>query len=126
METDQSPLNRREALIRLLRLAGVGAGTAALGVWLSEHSSRPETAVATVVRRSHMITANPAFPEMAIIEGDDPARLARQALNELGGIARFVSPGEVVLVKPNIGWDRTPEQAANTNPDLIAEIVSQC
>jgi uncharacterized protein (DUF362 family) len=39
---------------------------------------------------------------------------------------RFVSRGDVVLVKPNIGWDRTPEQAANTNPDVVAEIVRQC
>ena len=30
------------------------------------------------------------------------------------------------MVKPNIGWDRTPEQAANTNPDVVAEIVRQC
>ena len=33
---------------------------------------------------------------------------------------------EVVLVKPNIGWDRTPEQAANTNPDVVAEVIRQC
>ena len=63
---------------------------------------------------------------MAIIEGEDPAQLARQALEELGGMKRFVSRGDVVLVKPNIGWDRTPEQAANTNPDVVAEIVRQC
>jgi len=41
-------------------------------------------------------------------------------------MGRFVSRGDVVLVKPNIGWDRTPEQAANTNPDVVAEIVRQC
>lgn len=38
---------------------------------------------------------------------------------------RFVSRVDIVLVKPNIGWDRTPEQA-NTNPDLVAELVRQC
>jgi uncharacterized protein (DUF362 family) len=63
---------------------------------------------------------------MAIIQGDDPALLARQAVEELGGMRRFVSRGDVVLVKPNIGWDRTPEQAANTNPEVVAEIVRQC
>jgi uncharacterized protein (DUF362 family) len=120
------PFSRRDALVRLLRLAGVGAGTAALGVWLSEQSKRPEAAVATFVKRSHTIAPNPSLPEMAIIEGDDPAQLARQALIELGGIARFVSRGDVVLVKPNIGWDRTPEQAANTNPEVVAELVRQC
>jgi len=39
---------------------------------------------------------------------------------------RFVSPGETVLIKPNCAWDRTPEQAANTNPEVVAELVRQC
>ncbi len=38
---------------------------------------------------------------------------------------RFVSRGDVVVVKPNIGWDRTPLHAANTNPLVVAEIVRQ-
>jgi uncharacterized protein (DUF362 family) len=124
-ETGQ-PLSRRQALIRLLRVAGVGVGTAGLGVWLSQRSLHPETAIAASVKRGHTVAPNPALPELAIIEGEDPAQLARQALDELGGMNRFVSRGDVVLVKPNIGWDRTPEQAANTNPDVVAEIVRKC
>jgi uncharacterized protein (DUF362 family) len=95
-------------------------------VWLSQRSLHPETAIAASVKRGHTVAPNPALPELAIIEGEDPARLARQALDELGGMNRFVSRGDVVLVKPNIGWDRTPEQAANTNPDVVAEIVRKC
>jgi uncharacterized protein (DUF362 family) len=49
-----------------------------------------------------------------------------QALANLGGIGRFVSKQDVVVLKPNIAWDRTPEQAANTNPELVAEVVRQC
>jgi uncharacterized protein (DUF362 family) len=86
----------------------------------------PETAIAASVKRGHTVAPNPALPELAIVEGEDPAQLARQALDELGGMNRFVSRGDVVLVKPNIGWDRTPEQAANTNPDVVAEIVRKC
>jgi uncharacterized protein (DUF362 family) len=119
-------LSRREALIRLLRVAGIGAGAAGLGVWLSQKSSHPETAIASNAKRGHTIAADPALPEMAIVEGEDPAQLARTALAELGGMNRFVSRGDIVLVKPNIGWDRTPEQAANTNPEVVAEIVRQC
>ena len=77
-------------------------------------------------KRGHTVAADPDLPEMAIIQGDDPAQLARQAVDELGGMRRFIARGDVVLVKPNIGWDRTPEQAANTNPDVVAEIVRQC
>ena len=59
-------------------------------------------------------------------QGDDPAQLARYAIEELGGMRRFVSRADIVLVKPNIAWDRTPEQAANTNPAVVAEVVQQC
>ena len=41
-------------------------------------------------------------------------------------MSRFVSRQDVVVIKPNIAWDRTPEQAANTNPELVAEVVRQC
>jgi len=119
-------LNRREALIKLLRLGGVAAGTAGLGFWLSEHSQRPEPELALNLKRSHAVAADAALPEMAVIQGDDPEQLARTAIEELGGIHRFISRADIVLVKPNIGWDRTPEQAANTNPKIVEEIVRQC
>jgi uncharacterized protein (DUF362 family) len=56
----------------------------------------------------------------------DPAALARAAIDGLGGMRRFVKKGNVVVVKPNIGWNRKPEHAANTNPQVVAEIVRLC
>jgi uncharacterized protein (DUF362 family) len=126
MEPELVRLNRREALIKLLRVTGASAGATGLGLWLSEHSWRPEPTLAMAAKHGHTIAADLKLPEMAIITGDDPAQLAREAVEELGGIRRFIAPGDVVMVKPNIGWDRTPEQAANTNPDVVAEIVHQC
>jgi len=120
-------MDRREALLKMLRLAGLGAGSAALGFWLDQRSSRPEPPVVLAAKRSHTVAADPKWPEMTIAHGaDDPAKLVRRAVEELGGMRRFVSRGDVVVVKPNIGWDRTPEQAANTNPALVADIVRQC
>ena len=52
--------------------------------------------------------------------------LTEKAIEAIGGLKRFVSKGDVVWVKPNIGWDRTPELAANTNPDVVATIVRLC
>jgi uncharacterized protein (DUF362 family) len=124
--TESTVVTRREALIKLLRLGGIATGTAGLGFWLSEHSFRPEAALAINLKRSHTVAADPALPEMAVIQGDDPAQLARHAIEELGGMRRFVSRADIVLVKPNIAWDRTPEQAANTNPAVVAEVVQQC
>ena len=53
-------------------------------------------------------------------------KLTEKAIEGLGGLKRFVGQGSVVWVKPNIGWDRTPELAANTNPDVVATIVRLC
>ena len=53
-------------------------------------------------------------------------KLTEQTVQAMGGISRFVKRGDVVWIKPNIGWDRTPELAANTNPDLVATLVRLC
>jgi uncharacterized protein (DUF362 family) len=63
--------------------------------------------------------------EIVIARGA-PSEATRAALAALGGISRFVRPGETVAVKPNIGWDRTPVQAANTNPEVVGTIVKLC
>jgi uncharacterized protein (DUF362 family) len=63
---------------------------------------------------------------MVVARGRDPARNVRAALDRLGGIGRFVTRTDRVLVKPNVGWDRTPAQAANTHPAVVAEVVRAC
>jgi uncharacterized protein (DUF362 family) len=65
-------------------------------------------------------------PELAVVRGASPAEITRAAVVAIGGMERFVSRGDVVVVKPNIAWDRTPEQAANTNPEVVAEVVRLC
>ncbi len=57
---------------------------------------------------------------------DAATKLTEKALEGIGGMKRFVSRGDVVWVKPNIAWDRTPELAANTNPDVVATVVRLC
>ncbi|MGB8259810.1 MAG: DUF362 domain-containing protein [Terracidiphilus sp.] len=121
-----SGLTRREAMLQLLRLGGAGAAAAGAGLWLSHHSFRPIPARPEQARRDHRASADPQFPQMSVAQGGEPAALAARALDDMGGMKRFVSRQDVVVIKPNIAWDRTPEQAANTNPDLVAEIVRQC
>jgi len=63
---------------------------------------------------------------LAVAEGTDYKRLMKKAFAEFGGLDNFIPEGGTVVVKPNIGWDRAPEYAANTNPDLVAAVVSLC
>ncbi len=122
----ETGMTRREAMLALLRLGGVAAGAAGAGVWLSEHSFRPVPAQAEQARRDHRTGADAKLPHMTVVQGGEPRELVQKALENLGGIRRFVSRQDVVVLKPNIAWDRMPEQAATTNPDLVAEVVRQC
>jgi len=65
--------------------------------------------------------ASPA--DIALVEGENPAAITKEAVNLVGGMKRFVRRGERVIIKPNIGWDRTPELAACTNPEVVRTLV---
>ncbi|WP_455672140.1 DUF362 domain-containing protein [Phocaeicola sp.] len=64
--------------------------------------------------------------DLVAVMGGEPDEMFRRAITEIGGMGRFVKPGNKVVVKPNIGWDKTPELAGNTNPKLVTEIIKQC
>ena len=126
MALQEEAVGRRDALARLARAGAAGAGVTGLGVWLASRSRRPEEPPAVSVQRAHTVPEDPSLPSLAVIQGEDPRGLLRRAVTELGGIRRFISRGDVVVIKPNVSWDRTPEQAANTNPLVVAEMVRLC
>jgi uncharacterized protein (DUF362 family) len=64
--------------------------------------------------------------DMVAVKGGEPAEMFDKGIAALGGMKAFVKPGQTVVVKPNIGWDKTPEEAANTNPELVKRIVEHC
>lgn len=64
--------------------------------------------------------------DLVAVMGGEPDVMFDRAIQSLGGIGAFVKKGQTVVVKPNIGWDSTPEKAANTNPLLVKHIVKQC
>jgi uncharacterized protein (DUF362 family) len=73
-----------------------------------------------------LLAQGSAAPQLASITGEDPARITKEAVSVLGGMTKFVAKGDKVLIKPNIGWDRTPNLAACTNPDVVRAIVEMC
>jgi len=67
-----------------------------------------------------------ASPDMVAVMGGEPGAMLIRAMKELGGIGHFVKKGQKVVIKPNIGWDKRPEMAANTNPELITTLIKLC
>ncbi len=67
-----------------------------------------------------------AAPDMVAVMGGEPAEMLDKALEALGGIGNYVKKGQNVVIKPNIGWDKKPDFAANTNPELIRALIKKC
>ncbi|MBF0331843.1 MAG: DUF362 domain-containing protein [Candidatus Omnitrophica bacterium] len=80
----------------------------------------------TVEAGPRLKKATPTEYDLAVAGGKDPYKNTVAVVDALGGMARFVKKGSVVVVKPNMGWDRTPEQAANTDPAVVSAIVEMC
>jgi uncharacterized protein (DUF362 family) len=118
--------DRRLVLVRLGQaglVLGASSVLGALGVlspgrWRGGPAPRPIP--------DHHILPDSRFPALAVARGNDPARLTRAAVDAVGGISRFVRPGETVLLKPNMAWDRTVEQGANTHPEVVAQMARLC
>jgi len=66
---------------------------------------------------------------VAIVKGADPRASAKQVVELLGGMKKFVKPNDFVLIKPNIVSPappgRPPEDVV-TDPQLVAALVEQC
>ncbi len=55
--------------------------------------------------------------------GGDRHTMLTKAIDALGGIRRFITPGDVVLIKPNVAFDRSPILGATTHPELLSALI---
>src|SRR5688500_12454032 len=122
--------SRRDVVRRVGLVAGVLGGSALLGraVWDRGGFGVAAGQGARQVRDYRLRDRAPEHAELAIAKGKagelvSAEVLVRRAIDAMGGIKRFVSRGDIVVVKPNIGWDRMPIHAANTNPDVVGAVI---
>jgi uncharacterized protein (DUF362 family) len=64
--------------------------------------------------------------DLVAVKGGEPDDMLKRGMEALGGIGKFVKKGQKVVIKPNIGWDVSPERGGNTNPKLVTEVIRQC
>lgn len=97
-------MNRRE----FIKLTAAGLAGLKMGAFTAEMATAGE------------------IPDLVVVEGSSHSKIIEIAINALGGIRSFISRTDIVVIKPNMAWDRTPEQAANTNPEVVATVVRLC
>jgi uncharacterized protein (DUF362 family) len=130
---DQKQAERR----RFLRqAAAVGAATLGAGYvslapssWplsLRDPSGELGKPVPTTLRlpeAGFAVRPSPTLPHLGIARGDKVAAMVRAAVDAVGGIGRFIQRGDVVVIKPNVAFERPPVLGATTHPDVLTALI---
>ena len=102
-------MDRRDFLKKTAALAALGAVAKLV----------PRAEAAAPVKKS-------GAPDLVVVRNGEPEEMFERLIRELGGMEKYVKPGQSVVIKPNIAWNQPPEMAANTNPELVAAIIRHC
>ncbi|MBI4318470.1 MAG: DUF362 domain-containing protein [Chloroflexi bacterium] len=93
----------------------------------SAAAATPSAAPASSAGRVPTPAPTPGQTYLAVARGESPADITRAVVAALGGMGRFVEPGQDVVVKPNICVAyHSFEYAATTNPEVVAAVVAMC
>jgi uncharacterized protein (DUF362 family) len=100
-----------------------GSGFAATKLWQPNHFVPGFEKEKGLQLRSYAPEASKVLPSLAIAHGTEHEATIRAALAVLGGMGRFIQKGDVVLIKPNVAFDRPPALAATTHPDALRAVA---
>jgi len=110
------PVTRRESIKKLVKLwgglslAGAVSGSLTTPVWAKTASADKKFLIEGIGQT----------------DGYSVTELTRKVFESAGGVGRFISKGDVVVIKPNLSWARRPEMAATTNPEVLKAVVELC
>ncbi len=121
-------VNRREFLVRLGITGALiaGSGLAARKLWQPKHFVPGFEKEKGLQLRSYAPEISKVLPSLAIAHGTEHEKTIRAAMAVLGGMGRFIQKGDVVVIKPNVAFDRPPALAATTHPDALRAVAKLC
>jgi len=102
---------------RFLELAGLACGSAALSACGGEPKPARETRKPAALKNGK--------GKVFVGHNQDPVSALKAAIAAAGGLG-FIAPGSHVVLKPNAAWSRNPQQAANTDPRILAAMITLC
>jgi uncharacterized protein (DUF362 family) len=124
---DNKNLGRREFLERMAK-AGLSITAAGAASYLLYDNKGPKQNAVTnkIITLPDFSVPSQAGRTISIVQGRDRAKTVNKAIELLGGMERFIKPGDIVVIKPNAAFASPPILGATTHPDLIAEAVKLC
>lgn len=126
-EQEQFNSQRREFLARGAKAAASIAAAGGLAYWLYDGKGEGRSEKAEVVKKLPDFSVPKKDGQIiSIVKGQDRGKTADKAIELLGGIERFVKPGDVVVIKPNVAFASPALLGATTHPDTIATVIRLC
>jgi uncharacterized protein (DUF362 family) len=124
----EDSVSRREFLVRLGVTGALiaGSGLAARKLWQPKHFVPGFEKEKGLQLRSYAPEISKVLPSLAIAHGTEHDKTIRAAMTALGGMGRFIQKGDVVMIKPNVAFDRPPALAATTHPDALRAVAKLC
>lgn len=84
---------------------------------------KPRRAELSLPAGGFAVESSATAAALGVARGTHIEAMVRGAVDAIGGIGRFVRAGDVVLVKPNVAFERAAALGATTNPDVLAAVV---
>jgi uncharacterized protein (DUF362 family) len=118
--------SRRALLKQAGKVTGLALG-AGLATWALRdpdgERGKPKRAQLVLPPGGYAVEKSSVLPALGVALGSDPAKLVRAAIDAVGGIGRFVQHGDIVVVKPNVAFERAAPLGATTNPAVVGALV---
>jgi uncharacterized protein (DUF362 family) len=127
----KQPLSRRQFAGRIATAVGLGGAASYLALapegWPG--SLRDRTGLLSVPRveplriRDYRVEKPVGAGDVGIGRGPSVAERLVKALDAAGGLKHFIAPGDIVMIKPNVAFDRSPNLGATTNPEILETLI---
>jgi uncharacterized protein (DUF362 family) len=130
----QQKLAERRAFLKQLGAVGLlalGSGWAALAPasWplsLKDpdgERGKPDRKIFRLPEGGYAVESSSVLPVMGIAHGASVDTAVRAAIDTIGGISRFIHTGDVVVIKPNVAFERAAVLGATTNPEVLKALI---
>lgn len=120
-----------------LKQAGLVAGLAAGAGWAAlsppgwplslrdpdGERGKPRREVLRLPENGYAVASSATASVLGIARGTRVDAMVRAAVDAIGGIGRFVQRGDVVVIKPNVAFERAAQLGATSSPEVVDALV---